>query len=192
MINIDESNDFLLIDETLQGRVRSFGAIVIKYQDRIYSLVVKSIRSQEDAKDIVQNVFTNAFTNLKKFRKECSFRTWLYRIAINQIKNYWRSNKNKFVIAESELKPLPEKNGNWFKEISDEKKEVDSEESKQLANDLISFLPLEQKQIFIFHYVAGYSCQEIAEIFKTSPSNVKIQLYRGREYLYKKFKNIFN
>jgi RNA polymerase sigma factor (sigma-70 family) len=191
MTNSNEATDFELIDEALQGRVRSFSTIIMKYQDRIYTLVVRSIKHADDAKDLTQNIFTNAFLNLKKFRKECSFQTWLYRIAINQIKNYWRSNKNKYVFTESELMPLTKKCGDWFSELSDEKKEVDSEESKQIANDLISLLPPTQKQIFVFYYVVGYSCQEIAEIFKTSPSNVKIQLYRGREYLYKKFKNTF-
>jgi RNA polymerase sigma factor (sigma-70 family) len=191
MPNIDESNDFPWIDQTLRGDVRSFSNLVVKYQDRIYSFVVRSIRNQEDAKDITQNVFFNAFSNLKRFKKESSFTTWLYRIAINQVKNYWRTKKNRFVIAESEFKPLSEGNRNWFREISDANKEVNSEELKQTVNDLISFLPLEQKQIFFLYYISGHTCQEIAEIFKTSASNVKIQLYRGREYLYEKFKNIF-
>jgi RNA polymerase sigma-70 factor (ECF subfamily) len=182
MTTIDESSDFLWINETLQGHVRSFSNIIVKYQDQIYTLVLRSIKNQEDAKDITQNVFINAFSNLKKFRKESSFKTWLYTIAINQVKNYWRNNKNRSVITESELKPLIEENA---------KKEIDIEESKQIADDLISFLPLEQKQIFILYYITGHTCQEIAEILKTSSSNVKIQLYRGRQYLYSKFKNIF-
>jgi RNA polymerase sigma factor (sigma-70 family) len=191
MTTIDESNDFLWIDETLQGRTRSFSNIIVKYQDRIFTLVVRSIKNQEDAKDITQNVFINAFSNLKKFRKESSFLTWLYTIAINQVKNYWRNKKNRFVIAESELKSFIEENGNMIGEITEANKEFESEELKQTVDDLISFLPMEQRQIFILYYIAGHTCQEIAEIFKTSASNVKIQLYRGREYLYRKFKNIF-
>lgn len=178
MTTIDESNDFLWIDQTLQGNVRAFSTIIVKYQDRIYTLVVRSIKNQEDAKDITQNVFFNAFSNLKKFRKESSLLTWLYRIAINQVKNYWRDKKNRFVIAESELKSLIEENGNRIREISDANKEIESEESKLIVSDLISFLPLEQKQIVILYYITGQTCQEIAEILKTSSSNVKIQLFR--------------
>jgi RNA polymerase sigma-70 factor (ECF subfamily) len=152
---------------------------------------VRSIKNQEDAKDLTQTVFFNAFSNLKKFRKESSLGTWLYRIAINLVKNYWRDNKNKIVIAESELKPLTEKSGTTLREIADAKEETHLEESKLIVNELISFLPLEQKQIFILFYISGHTCNEIADIFKTSASNVKIQLYRGREYLYKKFKSNF-
>ena len=191
MTTMDDSNDFLWIDETLQGNVRSFSNIIVKYQDRIYTLVVRSIKNQEDAKDLTQNVFINAFSSLKKFRKESSLPTWLYRIAINQVKNYWRNNKNKFVFTESELKSFVEEKGNRLRELSDANTAFESEELKKIVNDLISFLPLEQKQMFILYYSTGQTCQEIAEIFKTTPSNVKIQLFRGRQYLYSRFKSVF-
>lgn len=189
---MDESNDFFWIEETLQGKVRSFSNLIVKYQDRIFTIVVRSIQHPEDAKDITQNVFINAYSHLKKFRQECSFQTWLYRIALNQIQNYWRNKKNRPVIAESEqLQSTSEKNENTVREFSDALQKFDSEESKQTIKELLSFLPLEQRQLFVFHYVMGYSCQEIAEILKTSASNVKIQLYRGRQFLFNKFKNIF-
>jgi RNA polymerase sigma-70 factor (ECF subfamily) len=191
MANTDESNDIISIAEALQGNVRPFSNLIIKYQDRIFTLVVRSIQHQEDAKDITQNVFINAFSHLKTFRHECSFQTWLYRIAVNQIKNYWRHKKNRFVIAESDQKLSPVKNEHTSKEFADAMQQIDSEEAKQTINDLLTFLSLEQRQLFVFHYVMGYSCQEIAGILKTSASNVKIQLYRGRQYLFNKFKNIF-
>jgi RNA polymerase sigma-70 factor, ECF subfamily len=191
MTTINESDDFLWINETLQGRVKSFSNIIVKYQDRIYTLVVRSIKNQEDAKDLTQNVFINAFSSLKKFRKQSSLKTWLYRIAINQVKNYWRSNKNKFVLAESESKPFFEEKGSRIREIADADRAFESEELKHMVNDLISFLPMDQRQIFILYYITGNTCQEIAEIFKTTPSNVKIQLFRGRQYLFNRFKSIF-
>ncbi len=191
MTTFNESDDFRWINETLQGNTRSFSNIIVKYQDRIYTLVVRSIKNQEDAKDITQNVFINAFSGLKKFRKESSLGTWLYRIAINQVKNYWRDNKKRFIIAESEFKPFIEGKGARLREISDAKTAFESDELKHVMNDLISFLPMEQKQIFILYYGAGQTCQEIAEILKTTSSNVKIQLFRGRQFLYNRFKSVF-
>jgi RNA polymerase sigma-70 factor (ECF subfamily) len=187
----DESNDLNWIEETLTGNVRSFSNLIVKYQDRIYTIVVRSIQHPEDAKDITQNVFINAYSHLKKFRHKCLFQTWLYRIALNQIRNYWRNKKNRPVITESEQLQSSGKDENTLKEFSDALQKFDSEESKQTINEMLSFLPLEQRQLFVFHYVMGYSCQEIAEILKTSASNVKIQLYRGRKFLFNKFKNIF-
>ena len=188
MATID-ADDFKCIHETLHGRIRSFNDIINKYQDRIFTLIVKSIGNREDAKDITQNVFLNAFSSLKRFRGECSFQTWLYRIALNQVKNHWRNRKHRFVFSESELKPSDSENGERIDVIAEEHKQNHAEESKQLVDELMSCLPLDQRHIFILYYVIGHSCQEIAGFFKTSPSNVKIQLYRGRQYLYEKFKN---
>lgn len=190
MANSNEASDFPWIDQTLQGNVRSFSNLIAAYQDRIYTFIAKSIGNREDAKDITQNVFMNAFSNLTKFRKDSSFKTWLYRIAINHVKNYWRDRKNRFVIAEAELKPVIEEYGKR-KEISDAEKEKESVETRQIVDDLLSFLPLEHKQIFVLHYVAGYTCEEIAEIFKTSASNIKLRLFRGRRHLFNKFNGIF-
>jgi RNA polymerase sigma-70 factor (ECF subfamily) len=186
----DEADVFLWIDETLQGQVRSFNTIINKYQDRIYNLVARSIGHREDAKDITQNVFVNAFSNLATFRRECSFGTWLHRIAVNQVKNYWRSSRNRGVIGESELKFLTGKDENRFGETTDANQKYDSEESRRRFTELISFLPLKQRQMFILYYAAEYTCLEIAEIFKTSPSNIKIQLHRGRKLLYRKLVNL--
>lgn len=191
MTDSGESGDILLMDETLQGRVRSFSSLILKYQDPLFTFVAKSIGNREDAKDITQNVFVSAFSNLKKFRRECSFQTWLYRIAVNQIKNHWRNSKRRFVVTESELKPATGESAGGVEERFDPKKEPNDDESKQMVGDMISFLPLEQKQIFILYYIGGYSCREIAEIFKISDAKVKIQLFRGRQLLYGKFKNLF-
>jgi RNA polymerase sigma-70 factor, ECF subfamily len=187
MIIID-TDDLKCINETLQGRTRPFNDIIVKYQDRIYTLVVRSIGSREDAKDITQNVFINAFSSLRRFRRECSFQSWLYRIAINQVKNYWRNKKNRFIFPESELTPPASDNEDRISEIAEAPKEDNAEETRRQVNDLISSLPLEQRQIFLFFYVIGHTCQEIADILNTTPSNVKIQLYRGRQHLYEKYK----
>ncbi|MBN1980512.1 MAG: RNA polymerase sigma factor [Chitinivibrionales bacterium] len=188
MADSDKSSDYLWIDEVLQGRTSSFDNIIIRHQDRIYTLTLRSIRNQEDAKDITQNVFFNAFIHLEKFRKESSLQTWLYRIALNEIKNYWRSRKRRCVIAESELASFIDNNRTSLKELSDSNEVIESEASRQAVRELISFLPLEQRQFFVLYYCIGHTCQEIADIFKTSASNVKIQLFRGRQYLLKKCK----
>jgi RNA polymerase sigma-70 factor, ECF subfamily len=191
MPDLPEPDDFSLIDLTLQGEVRSFSALIRKYQDRIYTFVAKSISHTEDAKDLTQNIFFNAFSNLAKFRGESSFLTWLYRIAINQVKNYWRDNKKRSLVAEADLGNFFDEYGTRFTEATDGKTGGDPQSSRLMVNELLAFLPLEQRQIFVFYYVIGYTCQEIAEILKTSPSNVKIQLFRGRKILYDKYMKFF-
>lgn len=176
------------IRETLAGNTRSFDKIVIRYQEQIYNLILKTIRNRVDAEDLTQNVFFNAFSNLKKFRKESSLSTWLYSIAINQIRNYWRKKKYKPDYAESDIK-LPVE-GELLDLYNNIGREMTSEETKQIVDNLISFLPPQQKEIFILYYLIGHSCEEISKILNKSPANIKIQLFRGRKQLLSKFKNI--
>jgi RNA polymerase sigma-70 factor (ECF subfamily) len=187
--NRTDPQDSEWINETLAGNTRSFDNIVLKYQRQIYNLILKAIRNGVDAQDLTQNVFINAFSKLKKFRKESSLSTWLYSIAVNQMRNYWRKQKYKLDYAESDINSSVKKDlFELFKYDID--REISSEETKQIVDNLISFLPPQQREIFVLYYLIGHSCEEISKILNKSPSNIKIQLFRGRKQLFSKFKNI--
>jgi RNA polymerase sigma-70 factor (ECF subfamily) len=186
-----ESRELGWIDDTLAGNTRSFDNIIIKYQDQIYNLVLRTIGNEADSQDLAQNVFLNAFQNLKHFRKESSLGTWLYSIAINQIRNYWRSKKYQSAYAESEIKALMEASEIISHEDFEASADYQSEETKRVVDGLISFLPPLQKEIFVLYYILGHSCEEVSKILHTSSANVKIQLFRGRDRLFKRFKHLF-
>ena len=188
-----DSQELEWIHETLAGSARSFDNIILKYQDLIYNLILRTIGNRADAEDLAQNVFFNAFSNLKKFRKKSSLKTWLYSIALNQIKNYWRSKKHALVQPESDTQPLAEAEKIYIKNNfdADSDGEITSEETRLMVDKMISFLPPLQKEIFVLHYIFEHSCEEISEILDVSPANIKIQLFRGRKQLFEKLKSLF-
>jgi RNA polymerase sigma-70 factor (ECF subfamily) len=190
--NKTDFQDVEWVQETLADNTRAFDNIVLKYQDQVYTLIFRTIGNRADAEDLAQNVFVNAFSNLRKFRKESSFWTWLYSIAINQIRNYWRSKKHKFVYTESDIQRLTETQRIFLIENCSAEGDGDAgpEETKRIADALISILPPLQKEIFVLFYILGHSCEEISEVLDTSPANIKIQLFRGRKRLFGKFKNL--
>ena len=77
-------DDAELIRRTLEGHSAAFGQLVAKYQDRLYNSLVHVVDNAEDAKDVVQETFVQAFLKLKSFHGNSAFYTWLYRIAFNQ------------------------------------------------------------------------------------------------------------
>src|SRR6202030_4235360 len=77
------NDDAQLIDEALAGQSVSFGRLVTKYQDRLYNALVHVIGSTEEARDVVQDAFVQAFLKLGSFHRSSAFYTWLYRIAFN-------------------------------------------------------------------------------------------------------------
>src|SRR4051812_32356741 len=77
------SDDASLIAATLSGETAAFGQLVTRYQDRLYNSLVRVLNSSEDAADIVQDAFLQAYRKLGSFRGGSAFYTWLYRIAFN-------------------------------------------------------------------------------------------------------------
>src|SRR5262249_55314771 len=76
-------DDHSLVQACRAGQTEAFGALVERYQNRLYPTVLRVIGSAEDAKDVLQDTFLRAFEKLDQFQGESSFYTWLYRIAVN-------------------------------------------------------------------------------------------------------------
>ncbi|MGW8257884.1 MAG: RNA polymerase sigma factor, partial [Thermoguttaceae bacterium] len=77
------SEEKQLIAETIDGNAAAFGKLVIKHQDRLYNTMAHIVGNAEDARDIVQDAFVQAFLKLDTFKGKSEFYTWLYRIAWN-------------------------------------------------------------------------------------------------------------
>src|SRR5687768_15040119 len=77
------NDDAQLIDEALAGHSAAFGRLVTRYQDRLYNTLVHVVGSTDEAYDVVQDAFVQAFLKLGSFHRSSAFYTWLYRIAFN-------------------------------------------------------------------------------------------------------------
>ncbi|MCG6552182.1 MAG: sigma-70 family RNA polymerase sigma factor, partial [Candidatus Magnetominusculus sp. LBB02] len=91
---MDEDNR--LIDSYLkEGDESALEGLVIKYRKEVYLVAYRVAGDVEDAKDIAQKAFINAVAKLRDFKRQSSFRTWLYRIAVNAALNHVRGNGHK-------------------------------------------------------------------------------------------------
>ena len=77
------SDDEQLIEQALRGDSAAFGQLVRRYQDRLFTSLVHIVSSREEAEDVAQDTFVQAMLKLGSFRRDSSFYTWLYRIAVN-------------------------------------------------------------------------------------------------------------
>lgn len=87
------SDDAPLIEATLAGDSAAFGQLVGRYQDRLYNSLTRVLNSAEDARDIVQDAFVQAYLKLNTFRGSSAFYTWLYRIAFNLAMSHARKQR---------------------------------------------------------------------------------------------------
>lgn len=84
--------DFEVIRRVLAGETAAFEGLVRQYQQEIYRLVYRMTRNAEDAKDLVQETFVQAYRSLGAFRGQSRFSTWLYRVAVNLCLNHLKSS----------------------------------------------------------------------------------------------------
>jgi RNA polymerase sigma-70 factor (ECF subfamily) len=165
--------DIKVIERYLSGDEHSVDELVMKYQKKIYALAYRMTGNIEDSKDITQKAFFQAFRNLKGFRKESSFRTWLYRIALNTCLNHLRGKGSNTVEIHDSMTTGNE--SALFTVIKNEK--------KSHLRDALKKLPLRQKSAITLRAYEDLSLKETAEVMKCSEGAVKANYHSGMKKL---------
>ncbi|MDR0506452.1 MAG: RNA polymerase sigma factor [Dysgonamonadaceae bacterium] len=168
--------DLFYIQKVKSGDFSAFSAIVSKYQNMVFTIVVKIVENREDAEDITQEIFIKVFKSIQQFREDSEFSTWLYRIAYNTTLSELRKRKLFFTSIDDSLIFNDE---SFTEEDDTEKNEIKlqylDKAMKKLLPDEIFLLTL--------HYMDGQSVENISKISNQTVSNVKVKLYRIRKKL---------
>lgn len=173
MINLTDNE---IIDSINKGNYNDFNLLINRYKHKAFSLLMRMLKNQMDAEEVLQDAFLKTYYGLKNFRGESQFSTWFYKIVYNSAisKLNYRKNKfhNSFVSIEENLKIPFESNI-----------EIEQNNLNNIVNKLIEQLPPQYATVINLHYMDGFSCDEISLIMNLSVSNVKIILYRARKIL---------
>lgn len=175
--------DAAMVKAVLGGDSTAYRGLVEKYQTRVYSMVYGMIRNREDARDLTQEAFVKAFNNLKSFRLEASFYTWLYRIAMNVSIDFTRKRKRREVAGFEEDIANRDADGG-IDEIHHQDSPVKSLERKQLYGrimDSLEKLPADQKQVILLRELEGLSYREISEVMGIPEGTVMSRLFYARK-----------
>ena len=177
------------IKRILGGEMELYGYLLDTYGHRIFTLVQQMVSNREDAEDITQDIFVKAYESLKRYRGDCEFITWIYRIACNVTASILRKNKQRQEYL-SFNGNIPEHIGNDESEIPfdiiDENEPDERIEDLQLA---ISWLSAEERALITLFYYENKSIEDCAYILQQSEGNIKVRLHRVRKklslYLYR-------
>lgn len=170
--------DNIIIDRVKNGDKNAYAQIVDRYKDKVYSLVYGIVRNEETAQELAQDIFIKAFTALKKFRKESSFSTWIYRIAYNTTISETRKNKQKVLSFDEQLEKASSEDLSASLEAED-----NNEVKKELLHQALNQLHAEERLILMLYYFEEQSIDEISKSSGLSQSNVKVKLFRLRNKL---------
>ena len=173
-----------LVDKAKGGDRAAFGQLVDLFQEPIFRMVYFRTRSPMDAEDLTQEIFFKAFENLSKLRDSEKFRAWLFRMAINRVRDYYRKKRILaiFKTRDDDSKTDPEMER---QDGSDGPLEfVIREEFWRHVKHFAKRLSRWEKEVFFLRFMDHLSIREIAQALNKSESAVKTHLYRGL----KKFK----
>lgn len=162
-----------LVTKAKNGDIKALNKLINNHKELAFSIALKHLKNEDDAKDVVQNSFIIVLKSIKKFRNEAKFSTWLYRIIYHECLKELRHRNLTVEYIPQFIEP--------------EYEEIDSEEKVNIKTLLRVLKPNEYTVITLF-YLEEKSISDITQITSLSKANIKVLLYRARN----KMKQVVN
>jgi RNA polymerase sigma-70 factor, ECF subfamily len=166
---------------------QAFGVIFEEYYEPIFGYILKRTGNAHVAQDIASETFFKALDRLWQFRwQNLSISSWLYRIAINEMNQYFRKNKKTTYSIEQLLEESGielEDEHNLAQELLEQEQELERAIEWKKARKLISSLPEKYQEVFSLRFFEDKKIREIAEILGKREGTIKSLLSRGRAKL---------
>ena len=184
MSSQDRPNDGELVAACRGGRGEAFGALVERYQDRLYNTVYRVTGHEEDARDVVQDAFLSAYENLGQFRGESSFYTWLFRIAVNlALTHRRRGSRLRLVRAGDDGETVPLTRSQAAALADPPETSMETGEREVMVNAAMNSLEMEYRAAVVLRDIEGLDYQTISSILELPPGTVKSRIHRARMML---------
>ncbi|WP_456385234.1 RNA polymerase sigma factor [Desulfolithobacter sp.] len=173
-----EKPDDEIVQEVLDGNREQYRILVIRYQRQIYNLMYRYCRNDDDAADLTQEAFVRAFTRLHQYCTGQRFFSWLYSLAVNLARDWYRKSRNRQALRRDLMtNSAPLDTGS----SQQEKMEQDQEMEQLVA--ALDLLPEKTREIVILRYHHELPIKEVAKIFGLGESAVKMRLSRAMQQL---------
>ncbi|MFT8322030.1 MAG: RNA polymerase sigma factor [Bacillus sp. (in: firmicutes)] len=165
--------DHELVKEIQAGSQAAMEVLTRKYYKPIYAFVYRKIVDKETAYDLTQEIFIKMMQRISTYTNEGKFSSWIFTIAINHCRDYWRSKEYKVSSQQTELPEVAENEQNNVTYIFERK------EAREQVKQAMQTLPEYQREAILLKYYQHFKIREIAVITKTSDSTVKSRLRQG-------------
>ncbi len=193
-MNIESMKDKELVAEFNKGKEEAFVELVTRYTEKVYNLGMRITRNEQDAEEVVQDVFITLHEKLHTFQGKSAFSSWLYRVTANAAFMMLRSRRKHAASNIDDIAPGAQESNSYLtrSETSDLDFMTSRHEMRDALQEAIESLPSEYKTIFILRDVDGLSNQEVGEILDLSVPAVKSRLHRSRLMLRKSLQKFYD
>lgn len=148
---------------------KGFRQLLSEYKERIYWHIRGIVGTHEDAADVLQNTFLKAYKNIKSFKLDSKFYTWIYRIATNESLNHLQRNKK--YVGEGDISELRDLKADEY---------FDGNQAQMVLQSALESLPHKQKVVFNMKYFDNMSYKEMSEILETSVGALKASFHHAK------------
>lgn len=186
-INIDDS---VLVQQSQRGDTTAMERLILRYQNRIYNVILKMCGNADDAAELAQETFVKVIESIDKFQGKSSFYTWLFRIAVNLTLNHCqRSSRTATRSLDAEETEPDGTATQTLRECLSDERAVDpvavaqSRELCELAKKCLLQLEEPQRAVVVLRDIEGMDYAQIADVLNIELGTVRSRLSRARSSL---------
>jgi RNA polymerase sigma-70 factor (ECF subfamily) len=184
-----KSIDLELVRRVQSGDKKAFDVLVLKYEQKVISLVTRYVHDHHLAMDVAQEAFIKAYRGLKNFRGDSAFYTWMYRIAINTAKNHLVSQSRRLPANDIDAQEAEQYGGeSALKEYASPERESLRDEIRMTIIRAIQKLPTDLRTAITLREIDGLSYGEIAVAMECPIGTVRSRIFRARESIDKELR----
>jgi RNA polymerase sigma-70 factor (ECF subfamily) len=180
----DESE---LLARLRAGDDAAYEELVRAHSPRLLAVARRIVGNDEEARDVLQDAFLNAFRSLRSFHGDARLSTWLHRIVVNSALMKLRTRKRKPEESIEPLLPAFLADGHYAEKFSAWGERADETlsraETQELIRARIDELPESFRTVLVLRDIEGLDTEETARVLETTPNAVKIRLHRARAAL---------
>ena len=186
--------DTVLVEQFKRGSLEAFEEIMQRYESKVFNMAMRFTRNQEDAEEVLQDVFSTLYRKIDGFQGKSAFSSWLYRIVVNAAFMKLRKRKQNQTVSIEDLAPaIRQYCLDCDAMVSSRSDSVSiNRELRDIIQNAINRLPEQYRAVFVLRDVDGMSNHEVGGILGLSIPAVKSRLHRSRLMLRKKLQRHYN
>ncbi|MGC8602709.1 MAG: sigma-70 family RNA polymerase sigma factor [Desulfomonilaceae bacterium] len=192
----NNDDDEELVKRCAGGDREAFNDLVLKYQKKVFSVAYRFVGDPEEANDLAQEIFTAAYQNLKSFRGDSKFSTWLFQIATNRGKNRFKYLKRRGFFTNRGSSETEDEGDQSHRALPDQtanpEELLSGNQIRKAVIEAINELEPDHKEIVILRDIEGLSYDEIARILDLPEGTTKSRLHRARMVVKEKLKKVLS
>lgn len=177
--------DYKLVKQAIKGDQKAYAALMDRYRDSIYFLLLKMVNNRDDADDLTIEAFGKAFKNLEQYTPNFAFSTWLFKIASNNCIDFIRRKKKRTLSIDrrQENDDGMETTIHLKSDMLDPEEKFVKKQKIKLLHEIVKKLKPRYRELVELRYFKELSYEEIAQQLDIPLGTVKAQLFRAREFL---------